>query len=107
MALPAWEFRDAVVNALTHKQVLIVAGETGCGKSTQVPQFILDSIPAGSPCNMVLTQPRRISAMGLAERVASGVERVGVHIGFTVRQANAAGTGAAVLHNRCYAAHAR
>ena len=85
-ALPAWEFRDAVVDTLSRKQVLIVAGETGCGKSTQVPQFILDSIPAGRPCNVVVTQPRRISAMGLAERVANERgERVGVHVGFTVR----------------------
>eukprot|EP00967_Tisochrysis_lutea_P119620 scaffold195477_cov21-Tisochrysis_lutea.AAC.1 len=48
-------------------------GATGCGKSTQVPQFILDDAiaqGAGSSTNIVVTQPRRISALGLAQRVA-------------------------------------
>lgn len=86
VGLPAWEFRNAVVESLSRVQVMIVAGETGCGKSTQIPQFILDSIPPGAKCNMVVTQPRRISAMGLAERVAiERGEEVGKHVGFTVR----------------------
>ena len=47
------------------------SGETGCGKTTQVPQFILDHCDAaGTRCNIICTQPRRISAMSVAERVA-------------------------------------
>ena len=87
--LPAWDFRDRVVASLKRQPVLIVFGETGCGKSTQVPQFIMDSIPKGKPCNIIVTQPRRISAIGLADRVAS--ERgcqVGSTVGFTVRLEN-------------------
>lgn len=54
----------------------MVSGETGCGKTTQLPQYILESeIQAGqgSSCNIICTQPRRISAISVAERVA--VER--------------------------------
>jgi ATP-dependent RNA helicase DHX57 len=75
--LPASASREEVVRAVDGSPVVVLSGETGCGKSTQVPQFILESAidkRAGGSCNIVCTQPRRISAIGLAERVAS--ERV-------------------------------
>lgn len=55
-------------------QVVVVSGETGCGKTTQVPQYILESqIEAcrGAVCSIICTQPRRISAMAVSERVAA------------------------------------
>lgn len=55
-------------------QVVVVSGETGCGKTTQLPQFILESeivAARGASCNIICTQPRRISAMSVSERVAS------------------------------------
>ena len=65
--------------------MLVVSGETGCGKTTQLPQFILESeIEAGrgDGCSILCTQPRRISAISVAERVAA--ER-GEAIGESVR----------------------
>lgn len=55
-------------------QVIIISGETGCGKTTQGPQFILESeieSARGANCSIICTQPRRISAMTVSERVAS------------------------------------
>ncbi|KAE8735719.1 hypothetical protein F3Y22_tig00000340pilonHSYRG01372 [Hibiscus syriacus] len=58
---------------LTHK-VIVISGETGCGKTTQLPQYILESeieTGRGVFCNIICTQPRRISAMAVAERVSA------------------------------------
>lgn len=53
--------------------VIVVKGEPGCGKSTQVPQYIMEhweSSQRGAHCNIIVTQPRRLSAISLAEWVA-------------------------------------
>lgn len=51
-------------------EVLIIEGPTGCGKTTQVPQFILDDCRSKNQlCNIVVTQPRRIAAISVAHRV--------------------------------------
>ncbi|KAL7623572.1 hypothetical protein AAE478_007255 [Parahypoxylon ruwenzoriense] len=69
--LPMWHFRDQVLNAVEREQVVIVCGETGCGKSTQVPSFILEhQLSQGRPCKVYCTEPRRISAISLARRVS-------------------------------------
>ncbi|XP_056592999.1 ATP-dependent RNA helicase DHX29 isoform X2 [Triplophysa dalaica] len=72
--LPVYQHRQKVLDALRRHRVVVVAGETGSGKSTQIPQFILEDLLAGGggaqPCNVVVTQPRRISAMSLASRVS-------------------------------------
>ncbi|SPO28801.1 probable Putative DEAH-box ATP-dependent helicase UM11114 [Ustilago trichophora] len=75
-SLPASSAAGQILELIRTNRVVIIAGETGCGKTTQVPQFILDEAieaGAGSECNIVVTQPRRVSAIGVASRVA--VER--------------------------------
>ncbi|SPN98918.1 related to helicases [Cephalotrichum gorgonifer] len=87
--LPAWNVEDAIVRTVEENHVTIISGETGSGKSTQSVQFILDNLYSkglGSCANMIVTQPRRISALGLADRVAEErCTKVGDEIGYTIR----------------------
>ncbi|KAM5292465.1 ATP-dependent DNA/RNA helicase DHX36 isoform 2-T2 [Ctenodactylus gundi] len=72
--LPSYGMQKELVNLIDNHQVTVISGETGCGKTTQVTQFILDSYierGRGSACRIVCTQPRRISAISVAERVAA------------------------------------
>ncbi|XWS60984.1 hypothetical protein CRYUN_Cryun07bG0086300 [Craigia yunnanensis] len=88
-SLPAYKERDALLNAISQNQVVVVSGETGCGKTTQLPQYILESeIEAvhGASCSIICTQPRRISAMSVSERVAAERgEKLGESVGYKVR----------------------
>ncbi|GME40725.1 Helicase [Neofusicoccum parvum] len=69
--LPMAHFRDAALSAIERNQVVILCGETGCGKSTQLPAFILEhELSNGRPCKVYCTEPRRISAISLAQRVS-------------------------------------
>ncbi|KAH8821082.1 ATP dependent RNA helicase-like protein [Xylogone sp. PMI_703] len=71
MQLPMWAFKDEVLRAIDKEQVVIICGETGCGKSTQVPSFLLEhQLSKGIPCKIYCTEPRRISAISLARRVS-------------------------------------
>ncbi|KAG6039358.1 hypothetical protein E4U41_002830 [Claviceps citrina] len=71
MQLPMWQFRPHVLKAVDDNQVVIVCGETGCGKSTQVPSFLLEhELSQGKHCKIYCTEPRRISAISLAKRVS-------------------------------------
>uniref|UniRef100_A0A8D0FNL5 Putative ATP-dependent RNA helicase DHX57 n=1 Tax=Strix occidentalis caurina TaxID=311401 RepID=A0A8D0FNL5_STROC len=87
--LPAWQERETILDLLETHQVLVVSGMTGCGKTTQIPQFILDGSLQGSPsrvANIICTQPRRISAISVAERVAKErTERIGLTVGYQIR----------------------
>ncbi|XP_028304104.1 putative ATP-dependent RNA helicase DHX57 [Gouania willdenowi] len=87
--LPAWQERENILDLLDQSQVLVVSGMTGCGKTTQIPQFILDASlrgPAGQVANIVCTQPRRISAISVAQRVAQErAESLGNSVGYQIR----------------------
>ncbi|XP_048338449.1 ATP-dependent RNA helicase A isoform X2 [Sphaerodactylus townsendi] len=87
--LPVKKFEQDVLGAIRHNSVVIIRGATGCGKTTQVPQYILDEcIHSGraAECNIVVTQPRRISAVSVAERVSyERGEEPGNSCGYSVR----------------------
>ena len=87
--LPAWKLRDKIVSTVNAHQVTIISGETGSGKSTQCVQFILDDMiknKVGSLANIFCTQPRRISALSLADRVSDErCSTVGDEVGYAIR----------------------
>ena len=71
MNLPMFQFRDEALETIEKNQITILCGETGCGKSTQLPAFILESeLAQGRHCKIYCTEPRRISAISLAQRVS-------------------------------------
>ena len=71
MNLPIWNFKHDLLNTISRNQIVIICGETGCGKSTQVPAFILEhELLGGRHCKVYCTEPRRISAISLARRVS-------------------------------------
>ncbi|XP_066947953.1 ATP-dependent RNA helicase TDRD9 isoform X1 [Macrobrachium rosenbergii] len=68
--LPIFKYQKEILEKIENYQVIVIEGETGCGKSTQVPQFILDDARENlKHCNIVVTQPRKIAATSLAHRV--------------------------------------
>ena len=83
--LPISERRDDLLAAIEANQVLVVAGETGSGKSTQLPKMCLE-LGRGVDGWIGHTQPRRIAARTIAERVAVELETsLGSTVGYTVR----------------------
>ncbi|XP_033332718.2 tudor domain containing 9 protein spindle E [Megalopta genalis] len=78
--------KDQIVSMVETNSVIIIQGPTGCGKTTQVPQFILNSCYKKKlHCNIIVTQPRRIAAISIAKRVSQ--ERdwpVGTLVGYQV-----------------------
>ncbi|KAH8607457.1 Double stranded RNA binding motifDEAD DEAH box helicase Helicase conserved C terminal domain [Trypanosoma vivax] len=78
-----------ILAGLGRNRVIVVCGTTGCGKTTQVPQHILDSeimAGRGDSCCVLVTQPRRLTAFSVAERIASErLTEVGGDVGYAVR----------------------
>ena len=102
--LPAWSKRAELLEAVRANQVVIVAGETGCGKTTQLPQFILDDAIArgeGGRCSLICTQPRRISATSVASRVAQErgekLGAKGTTVGYKIRLESVASESTRIL----------
>ncbi|XP_072951101.1 DExH-box ATP-dependent RNA helicase DExH6 isoform X1 [Typha angustifolia] len=97
--LPIASFKDVITSTLETQQVVLISGETGCGKTTQVPQYILDCMwSKGEACKIVCTQPRRISAISVAERISfERGESVGENIGYKIRLESKGGRNSSIL----------
>ncbi|XP_050328258.1 3'-5' RNA helicase YTHDC2-like [Bactrocera neohumeralis] len=85
--LPIYFYQDEINKILKESHIFIISGETGSGKTTQVPQYILnDSTRRSRPCRVVVTQPRRVAAVSVANRVAEERgEQIGDTVGYQIR----------------------
>jgi ATP-dependent RNA helicase DHX8/PRP22 len=84
-SLPIYALKNELVNAVTENQVLVVIGETGSGKTTQMTQYMAE---AGFTSRGIIgcTQPRRVAAMSVAKRVAEEFGcRLGQEVGYSIR----------------------
>ncbi|XP_048148685.1 3'-5' RNA helicase YTHDC2-like isoform X3 [Corvus hawaiiensis] len=86
-SLPALEKQEEIVQTIKDNKIVLIIGETGLGKTTQIPQFILDDCyKNGAPCHVFCTQPRCLAAVAVAERVAAERrEKIGQTIGYQLR----------------------
>lgn len=90
-SLPIYKYREEILTNIRDNQVTVIAGETGCGKTTQVPQYIYkdfleNNANKNKKLNILITQPRRIAAVSIAKRLSQEMnvrlgELVGFHVG--------------------------
>ena len=94
--LPVSERREDIMNAIHDNQVVIIAGETGSGKTTQIPKMCLD-LGLGAKGLIGHTQPRRLAARSVAERIAEELgQKIGKTVGYQVRFTSEVGEHSAI-----------
>ncbi|PHH71201.1 hypothetical protein CDD80_5443 [Ophiocordyceps camponoti-rufipedis] len=85
-SLPIYQYRDQFLAALEEYQILVIVGETGSGKTTQLPQYLHEAGYTKDGMKVGCTQPRRVAAMSVAARVADEVGvKVGNEVGYSIR----------------------
>ncbi|KAK9712929.1 DEAH-box ATP-dependent RNA helicase prp43 [Basidiobolus ranarum] len=85
--LPVNAQREDFLKLLHNNQIIILVGETGSGKTTQIPQYLLyDELPQLKGKQIACTQPRRVAAMSVASRVADEMDvKLGQEVGYSIR----------------------
>lgn len=85
--LPVHAQRDEFLKIFQSTQIMVFVGETGSGKTTQIPQFVLyDDLPQLKGKQVACTQPRRVAAMSVAARVADEMDvQLGQEVGYNIR----------------------
>ncbi|CAK7233252.1 DEAH-box ATP-dependent RNA helicase prp43 [Sporothrix bragantina] len=91
--LPVHKQRQEFLDMYHSTQILVFVGETGSGKTTQIPQYILyDEMPQLNRKMIACTQPRRVAAMSVAQRVADELDvKLGEEVGYSIRFENCTG----------------
>ncbi|RMX73761.1 hypothetical protein D0869_13283 [Hortaea werneckii] len=85
-SLPVYQYRDTFLQAVNDYQILIIVGETGSGKTTQLPQYLYEAGYCKDGLKVGCTQPRRVAAMSVASRVAEEVGvKLGNEVGYAIR----------------------
>lgn len=85
-SLPIYSYRDDLIKAVQDHQILIVVGETGSGKTTQLPQYLHEAGFTANGMKIGCTQPRRVAAMSVAARVSQEMDvKLGHEVGYSIR----------------------
>ncbi|XP_028329912.1 ATP-dependent RNA helicase DHX15 isoform X1 [Gouania willdenowi] len=88
LQLPVWEYRERFADILKGSQCFVLVGETGSGKTTQIPQWCVEAVRSlpGPRRAVACTQPRRVAAVNVAQRVADEMDvKLGQEVGYSVR----------------------
>jgi pre-mRNA-splicing factor ATP-dependent RNA helicase DHX16 len=84
--LPVYQYKESLLQAIEHNQILIIEGETGSGKTTQIPQYLHEAGYTRNNKVIAITQPRRVAAMSVASRVAYEMNvKLGLDVGYSIR----------------------
>ncbi|XP_024362763.1 probable pre-mRNA-splicing factor ATP-dependent RNA helicase DEAH2 isoform X2 [Physcomitrium patens] len=84
--LPVWQQKAEFLSILAKNQTMILVGETGSGKTTQIPQFVVEAGYTTNRKQVACTQPRRVAAMSVSRRVADEMDvTIGDEVGYSIR----------------------
>ncbi|MEN2495450.1 MAG: putative pre-mRNA-splicing factor ATP-dependent RNA helicase dhx16, variant 2 [Marteilia pararefringens] len=85
-SLPIYEYREQLLEAIRDHQILVIEGETGSGKTTQIAQYLYESGYCQDGMRIGITQPRRVAAMSVAARVSKEMNvKLGHEVGYCIR----------------------
>ncbi|KPI83292.1 putative Atp-dependent DEAD/H RNA helicase [Leptomonas seymouri] len=98
-SLPAYRHGPEIINAVKANDVVVISGDTGCGKTTQIPQLLFDAGIFNKQDDIICTQPRRISALSVAQRVAEERgEACGDSCGYIIRFENMTSPNSRIIY---------
>ncbi|XP_039282259.1 putative pre-mRNA-splicing factor ATP-dependent RNA helicase PRP1 [Nilaparvata lugens] len=86
ITLPVFEYKDEFMRLLRENQCIVLVGETGSGKTTQIPQWCVEYSQTAGSKGVACTQPRRVAAMSVAQRVSEEMDvTLGQEVGYSIR----------------------